>query len=85
MSESSIIPREELVLGAKVLKEIADAITSGCVTDVKEIIRLLEAESEIIQEFLSNFGTHIILIEFIHSRLEYFLFLFNHVVEVEFC
>lgn len=82
MADSSIISREELVVGAKLLKEVADRAISGCSANTAEIIRLLEAESEILQSFITTFGTSVILIEFIHSRLEYFMFLFLYVIEV---
>jgi len=81
MAESSIIPREELVVGAKVLKEAADAAFSASI-NVKTTLQLLKAESEILQRFFTTYGTHVILIEFIHSRLEYFLLLFIYAIEV---
>eukprot|EP01033_Poteriospumella_lacustris_P001794 gene1794-1300_t len=67
------IPREELVKGAKILKQWADSIGVKVFSpaDFKQLLVIVSTELEYEEELRGKYGMEILLHSYIHSRFEY--------------
>lgn len=83
-TEEIDIPREELVKGAKVLKQWADSIGAKVFSpaDLQELLVVISHELEYEEELRGKYGMEILLHSYIHSRFEYLCKLLSFVMHV---
>lgn len=78
------IPREELVKGAKILKQWADSIGVKVFStaDFLELLVVVSTELEYEEEIRGKYGMEILLHSYIHSRFEYLCKILSFIMHV---